>query len=134
MNRKYTVNRREKYKGKNKAPGERSTRRGFSKVSDEDLYTRMKADILSQMDSEYNSFGFTAEGYANEYNVEIHRMTQVLMRLNHDGLVSRKKNMETGEMVRCSPVWNASLYFIRTRAYPNERKGQYPLRFYSGSW
>lgn len=128
--RSYTVNRQQKYKGKKKALGVPSRRRGFFKPSDADLYEAVKADVLRIAAGEYNWLPVYAEGYANEHRVPIHRITQIFMRLNQEGLLSRKKNVEKGEMVRSGPVWNASQYYVRTRHYPNERKGQYPLRFY----
>lgn len=131
MNRKYPAYRREKYKGKKKAPGASSRRRGFSKIKDEELYTLVKESILAILASEWTDLPVYAEGYANEHNVPVHRITQIFMRLNHEGLLSRKKNIEKGEMVRSNPVWNASQYYVRTRHAPNDRNGQYPLRFYT---
>lgn len=90
-----------------KAPGIPGRRRGFWKIKDEALYELVKTRI-----AEYASKGYwypiRAEWYANEFKVPIHKITQVFMRLNHEGLMSQRCKHKT------DLPWNASYYYVRS--------------------
>ncbi len=95
------------YMGK-KHPGVPGIRRGFSKIKQELLYELIKNKILERISDHLNLNPVRAEWYANEFRVPIHRITQIFMRLNHDGLMSRRKNHKT------DLPWNASYYHVRS--------------------
>jgi len=128
---RYAVNRFYKRKKDERPQG----RVKYKKIKDEVLYELIKAEINRYFTEEvYNSCDWMpirAEWYANQFRVPIHRVTQVFMRLNHEGLISRKVNKFLGDVWRGDPIWNASLYYLRLNQYPKDRKGAYPLGFWS---
>ena len=91
-----------------KAPGVSGRRRGFSKLRDDVLYGLVRAAIVEYAGKSRNAdLPVRAEWYANEFRVPVHRITQVFMRLNHEGLMSQKVS-EKNDL-----AWNASGYYVR---------------------
>lgn len=82
-------------------------RRFFKNVPD--LYELIKADIIKRRDMDYLSYIVKAEFYANDFHVPIHKVTQIFMKLNHEGLLSRKISEKSDYK------WNASHYMIVPR-------------------
>jgi transcription initiation factor IIE alpha subunit len=91
-----------------KAPGIPGRRRGFSKIKDEALYELVKAKIVEYA-SKGHWYPVRAEWYANEFKVPIHKITQVFMRLNHEGLMSRRHNHKSDF------AWNSSYYYVKSK-------------------
>ena len=91
-----------------KAPGVPGRRRGFAKIDDETLYALVKAEVVLFAGNPHNAhYPIRAEWYANEHRVPVHRITQIFMRLNHEGLMTRRYNHRT------DLPWNASYYYVR---------------------
>lgn len=83
------------------------TKRCFNKISDLDLYDKVKSDILYYAKTQGDSYlHFTAESYANEFKVPVHRVTRVFRMLNREGLLSQRHNRKTDFR------WNASFYYL----------------------
>ncbi len=86
-----------------------SRRHEFSKISDEALYAVVKEKLVDYAQTGNGRFPVRAEWYANEFQVPIHRITQLFMRLNHEGLMSQRSNEKT------DLPWNASYYYVRSK-------------------
>lgn len=95
--------------GLKRRPGLTKRRRGFAKIEDETLFNMVRDRIVSYLERSNERFPVRAEWYATEFNVPVHKITQIFMRLNHEGLMSRRSNERT------DLPWNASYYYVRRR-------------------
>ncbi len=107
--RLYSSDRWQRSKNK-KTPGVSARRRGFSRISDDELYALIKEDILRiAAQPERPGDSLCAEWYANTHRVPIHRITQIFQRLNHERLMTQRKNHKNDH------AWNASRYEVRRK-------------------
>ena len=81
-----------KQKDTRKRPNSKKKRRTGTKVSDRELYNSVKARIVLLLSSRGRCV-VHAESFANAFDVQIHRITQVFKKLNQEGWISRHREV-----------------------------------------